>query len=64
MIEAKSKFYGMLLDALGATLGNLLAGKGVIRAGNRCILAGVGVFESGQDFIKMFIKKQSAKCCE
>ena len=64
MIEAKSKFYGMLLDALGATLGNLLAGKGVIRAGNRCILAGVGVFESGQDFVKMFIKKQSAKYCE
>ena len=39
--EQKGGFLGMLLDALGASLlGNMLAGKGVIRAGEETIRAG------------------------
>ena len=42
--EQKGEFLGMLLDALGASLlGNMLAGKGVIRAGE-------GTIRAGQDF--------------
>ena len=39
--EKKCGFLGIFLDKLGASLlGNMLAGKGVIRADERTILAG------------------------
>ena len=39
--EQKGGFFSMLLKTLGASLlGNLLTGKGTIKAGNRTIRAG------------------------
>ena len=38
--EQKGQFLSMLLDTLGALLGNLLTGKGAIRAGGISIRAG------------------------
>ena len=41
----------MLLDSLGATLlGNMLAGKGVTRTGERTIRAGEGTIRKSEDF--------------
>ena len=41
--EQKGGFLSMLLGTLGASLfGNLLAGKGIIRAGERIVRAGTG----------------------
>ena len=41
--EKKGRFLSMLLGTLGASLlGNMLAGRGVIRAGDRTIRAGYG----------------------
>ena len=41
----------MLLDSLGATLlGNMLAGKGVTRTGERTITAGEGTIRESEDF--------------
>ena len=54
--EAKAKkggFLSMLLDTLSASLlGNLLAGKGTIRAGKGAIATsrGRGTIRAGQDF--------------
>ena len=49
--EQRSGFLGMLLGKLGASLlGNILTGKGVIRAGDGTIEAGEGRFRPGQKF--------------
>ena len=49
--EQRSGFLGMLLGTIGASLlGNILTGKGVIRAGDGTIQAGVGTFRPGQKF--------------
>ena len=41
--EQKGGFLSILLGTLGASLlGNLLAGKGIIRAGERIVRAGTG----------------------
>ena len=49
--EQKERFLGMLLDSLGATLlGNMLAGKGVTRTGERTIRAGKGTIRERKDF--------------
>ena len=44
--EQKDGFFGILLG----TLGNMLAGKGVIRGGNGVTGAAEGVLKVGQDF--------------
>ena len=41
--EQKGGFLSMLLDTLGASLGNMLAGKGVIRAGEGTVRVGYGL---------------------
>ena len=49
--EQRSGFLGMLLGTIGASLlGNILTGKGVIRAGDGTIEAGEGTFRPGQKF--------------
>ena len=49
--EQRSGFLGMLLGTLGASLlGNILTGKGVIRADDGTIEAGEGTFRPGQKF--------------
>ena len=52
--EAKEQtggFIVMLLGTLGASLlGNLLTGKGIIRAGKGTIRPGEGTVRTGQDF--------------
>ena len=49
--EQKERFLSMLLDSLGATLlGNMLAGKGVTRTGERTIRAGEGTIRESEDF--------------
>ena len=49
--EQRSGFLGMLLGTIGASLlGNILTGKGVIRAGDGTIQASVGTFRPGQKF--------------
>ena len=41
--KQKGGFLSMLLDTLGASLlGNLLSGKGTVRAGERIVRAGYG----------------------
>ena len=43
--KEKREFLSMLLDTLGASLlGNLLTGKGTVRAGEGIIRAGEGIF--------------------
>ena len=47
----KSKFLGMLLGTLGASLlGNMLVGQGVIRIGQGAIRGGEGTNRVGQGF--------------
>ena len=47
----KGGFLSMLLGTLGATLlGNLLTGKGTIRAVEGTIRAGEGTIKAGQDY--------------
>ena len=49
--EQRSGFLGMLLGTIGASLlGNILTGKGVIRAGDGTIEAGEGTFRPSQKF--------------
>ena len=49
--EQKRGFHSMLLPTLGASLlGNLLTGKGTIRAGDDTIRAGEGTIRAGQHF--------------
>ena len=49
--EQKGEFFGILLSTLGASLlGNLLTGKGKIRAGEVTIRAGKDAIRAGQDF--------------
>ena len=49
--EQKGGFLGMLLGKLGVSLlGNLLTGKGTIRAGDSRIRAGEGTIKTCQDF--------------
>ena len=49
--EQKYGFLGMLLYTLGPRLsGNLLTGKGVMRAGGNTIKAGEGTIRADQDF--------------
>ena len=49
--EQKGGFLSMLLGTLGANLlGNLLAGKGTIRARESVIRAGEGTIRADQDF--------------
>ena len=47
----KSKFLGMLLGTLGASLlGNMLVGKGVMRIGQGAIRGGEGTNRVGKGF--------------
>ena len=49
--EQKGGFLPMILGTLAASvLGNMLAGKGVMRGGEDVIQAGEGVLRSGQNF--------------
>ena len=49
--EQKGGFLGMLLGTLCASLlGNMLVGKGVMRAGKETIRAGEGIIRVDQDF--------------
>ena len=52
MLGKRSKhFVGILLGTLNASLlGNLLTGKGVMRAGEGAIRTGEGTIRAGQDF--------------
>ena len=45
----KGRFLGMLVATLGATLlGNLLAGKGIVRSGDGVIRAGERIIRAGE----------------
>ena len=49
--EQRGRFFGMLLGTLGASLlGNLLRGKGTIRASGDKIRVGECTIRAGQDF--------------
>ena len=57
-VKGQVVFLGMLLITLGANLlGNMLAGKGIIRAGEGRITAGEGATRAGQDFYCRLISK-------
>ena len=57
-VKGQVVFLGMLLSTLGANLlGNMLAGKGIIRAGEGRITAGEGATRAGQDFYCRLISK-------
>ena len=48
-IEQRGRFSSMLLGTLGARLlGNLLTGKGILRAGDGIVLAGDGIVKAGE----------------
>ena len=51
--EQKGGFLSMLLDTLGASLlGNLLAGKGIVRAGSGCPLSSSSKNNKGKGILR------------